>query len=210
MPFPVHLPNCMSEGNAPARKEFKAPHFEGLLRRLGHDRDNAGREYEKLRWKLIKFFEWNCCFPAEDLVDQTLDIVAQKINDEEINDVLAFARGVAKKIRQDSYKKTSKMVSIADLAHVENLFADPQHLEDEINERIDNQRRDKCLQHCIGRLPEEDYKLFLAYHDPKTNDARARQRLANSLGITVGALRVRMNRIRDRLEKCTRRCLALH
>src|SRR5690349_21642000 len=116
----------MNEANAPARKELKALHFEGLLRRLDGDRDIAGKEYERLRWKLIKYFEWSCCFPAEDLVDETLDKVAQKINEDEIHDVLAFACGVAKKIRQDSYKKINRMVSIADLAHAESLLVDAQ------------------------------------------------------------------------------------
>jgi len=199
----------MSESNAPARKELKAPHFEGLLRRLDHNRDKAGREYEKLRWKLIKFFEWSSCFPAEDLVDETLDKVAQKINEEEIQDVHAFAWGVAKRIRLDSYKKTGRMVSISDLVHPENLL-ETQHFQDEIHTKMDNERRSRCLQHCIGRLPEEDRRLFLAYYNPKSHSIQERQELASSFGITLGTLRVRINRLRDKLERCARRCIALH
>jgi DNA-directed RNA polymerase specialized sigma24 family protein len=200
----------MNDANAPADKELSALHFEGLLRRLAHDRNSAGLEYEKLRLKLIKFFQWNGCVPAEDLVDETLDTVAQKLHEEDINNLLAFARAVAHKIKQDSYKRMYRMVSLSDLTHTDQPPINRQHFEDEVHERMDNARRRKCFVRCVNRLPDEDRILFLAYYDPKMKDALARQKLAAKFGTTIGGIRVRINRIRCKLEGCSRRCLALH
>jgi RNA polymerase sigma factor (sigma-70 family) len=143
-------------------------------------------------------------------VDETLDTVAQKLHEEDINNLSAFARAVAHKIKQDSCKKMRRMVSISDLAHTDQLPIHRRHFEDEVHERMDNERRRKCFLHCVNRLPDEDRMLFWAYYDPKMNDARARQELATKFGTTIGTIRVRINRIRCKLEGCTRRCLALH
>src|SRR5215470_10383215 len=76
----------MNERGA-ATAAARATELQNLLVRLDSDWNRAGEKYEELRRTLIKFFEWNSCFPAEDLVDETLDRVAKKLDVEEVRNV---------------------------------------------------------------------------------------------------------------------------
>src|SRR5258708_44850 len=136
----------MDDANAPVSKDdLRSAQFEGLLTRLDPDRERAGELYEALRRKLIKFFEWNSCFPAEDLTDETLDRVTQKLGEELIHDVPAFASGVAKRVRQEAHKRTLRMVRVSDVANQENFFADSRNTEKEIQDKMEGELRSKCL-----------------------------------------------------------------
>src|SRR5262249_50613606 len=92
------------------KSRLTAAQFENLLHRLGANRERAGQAYEYLRRQLIRFFEWNCDIPAEDLVDETFDRVAQKLEELEIHNVVAFAWGVARNIRHEAEKKAARMI----------------------------------------------------------------------------------------------------
>ena len=182
--------------------------LENLLRLLDPDRDLAGEKYEHLRRRLIKFFEWNSCFPAEDLADETLERLMQKIGPVEIHDVAGFAWGIAKNVRQETHKTASRTVPLSDLPGREEALRDADDHEKNIHERMQLKRRLHCLSLCLQRLPKRDRELFLAYHNVKGEHLKYRQDLARQLGITLGALRVRVNRLRDGLERCVRKCFA--
>ena len=175
--------------------------FEHLLQRLAPDRECAGQAYEKLRRQLTRFFEWNCGSSAEDLVDATLDRVAQKLDEIEVHNLVAFAWGVARKVRHEADRKAARMVPTSgcdeEVCSGENGAA-----EEKIHQKIDMERQLRCLHRCVQRLGVEDRKLFLSYYRPG-QDPEARQRLARSLGLTMNALRVRVNRLRERVEQCT-------
>ncbi|HEV3038764.1 MAG TPA: hypothetical protein VHA33_13390 [Candidatus Angelobacter sp.] len=193
----------MDDANAPISNEF-----EGLLKRLDPDRERAGELYEALRRKLIKFFEWNACVSAEDLADETLDRVAQKVEEELIHDVVAFASGVAKRVRQEANKRALRMVQVPDLVKQESFFADARNPEKDIQDKMDGERRSKCLHICIQRLADRDRELFFRYYNTTGEHMQCRLTLAKTMGLAIGTLRVRVNRLRDDLEKCTRKCAA--
>ncbi|HEV2965153.1 MAG TPA: hypothetical protein VG649_25230 [Candidatus Angelobacter sp.] len=203
------LRTTMDDANVPiSQDDLRAAQFEGLLKRLDPDREHAGELYESLRRKLIKFFEWNSCFPAEDLADETLDRVALKLGEELIHDVSAFASGVAKRVRQEANKRALRMVRVPDLAKQENFFADSKNTEKEIQDKMDGERRSKCLHICVQRLPGRDRELFFNYYTTTGQHTQYRLALAKTMGLAIGTLRVRVNRLRDELEKCTRKCTA--
>ncbi len=82
--------------NSPVpESDLTAAQFDALLRRLDADRNRAGEKYEEVRWKLVRFFQWNSCLAAEELVDETLNRVAERLAErgDEIPDVAAFAWG---------------------------------------------------------------------------------------------------------------------
>lgn len=182
--------------------------MEILLRLLDPDRDRAGEKYERLRRRLIKFFEWNSCYPAEDLADETFVRLEQRVGEVEIRDVAGFAWGIAKNLRQEAQKKAGRTVHILDLPGGEEALPGTQDHEKEIHEKMQQKRRFKCLQLCLQRMPQRDRELFLAYHNVKGEHLQYRHGLAKRLGLTLGALRVRVNRSRDELEKCVRQCFA--
>lgn len=55
--------------------------FDKLLAWLHHDRDEAGQKYEAIRKKLISYFLVNGRIGPEDLTDETINRVAQKIDE---------------------------------------------------------------------------------------------------------------------------------
>jgi RNA polymerase sigma factor (sigma-70 family) len=184
--------------------------FETLLRLLDSDRDRAGEKYEAVRKKLIKFFQWNSCFPAEDLADETFQRLEQRMGETEIDDAVGFAWGIAKNLRQEARKRAARSVHFSSLADCEDPLPDALDIEKDLAERMLEERRLRCLHLCLQRLPEQDRKLFMAYHDHEGTGQRLqdRQKLAQQSGLTLGALRVRINRLRDKLEDCARNCFA--
>jgi DNA-directed RNA polymerase specialized sigma24 family protein len=187
---------------------LRSAQFEELLRRLDPNRDQAGELYETLRRRLIKFFEWNSCSPAEDLADETLDRVAQKLTVEAIHDLHAFAAGVAKRVRQEAYKQAGRSVQVPDLPNQENFFQDLRNPEQIMQEKVEGQRRSNCLRVCMQRMADQDRALFVTYHTAATERRQHRLEMARESGLTIGTLRVRINRLRDELETCARKCVA--
>ena len=197
------------QGNLLFVDELRSDYFESLLQQLDPDRDLAGQKYEDLRRKLIKFFEWNSCFPAEDLVDETFDRVAGKLENVPVHDVIGFAWGFAKHIRQEAYKRADRMVQISDLPQGKDVLADANGPDKILQKEMEHQRRAECLHRSLQRLPREDRQLFLQYHNVKGEHTEYRQQLAANLGMTVGTLRVRINRLREKLERSVNKCLTL-
>lgn len=183
-----------------------ADKFEGLLLRLDPDRERAAEKYEEIRWKLIKFFQWGACVEAEDLVDETFNRVAEKLaSKEEIHEVPAFVWGVAKNVRQEALRREKKKVLFPDTPSFEESFAAPDAAS---GEDIKPRNRLQCLRRCIHHLSAEDRRLILKYHSPDGRRAEGRRRLAQEIGLTMLALRVRANRLRFKLEQCISKCLA--
>lgn len=186
---------------------MKSEHFENLLQRLDPDRERAGEMYEDLRRRLIKFFEWNFCFPAEDLVDETLDRVAEKLDEVQVLDVVGFAWGVAKHVRQEATKRSERTVQISDLPSGAELPTRETTPERSVQEGLEDERRARCLQLCLHRFSASDRELFLKYHKAEGEHKEYRQRLAQEMGVGIGTLRVRINRLREKLEQCLQNCM---
>lgn len=201
----------MSDTDTAVHKRDSArERFETFLRRLDLDRDRAAEKYEDLRRRLTKFFEWNSCFPAEDLVDETLDRVVEKLPDVAVLDVAGFAWGIAKHVRQEANKQSERVVQLSNLPAGTDLPSRDISPERSVQEELEDQRRAQCLRLCLHRFSNHERKLFLKYHNVEGEHTEYRQRLAAGLGLTIGALRVRINRLRERLENCLHSCMAAH
>jgi DNA-directed RNA polymerase specialized sigma24 family protein len=198
----------MSDHGRAVQDTLTPAQFQGLLRRLDGRPERAGEKYETIRWKLVKFFEWSCCLAAEDLADITLNRVARKLATEAIQDVEAFAWGVAKNIRHEAQKKDLKTISLQTLPG-EATVSDAGAAIAALHHKIQKQKELTCLHHCLQRLSAEDRMLFLAYRVDKGHYMENRRNLAKQFGLTSGALRVRIIRIREKLEQCLDRCLGM-
>lgn len=201
----------MTSSHSPfPENDLTADKFEAFLRRLDPDWEQAGQKYEEIRWRLIKFFQWNSCLDAEDLVDETFNRVAEKIvsSEEEIHDVAGFIWGVAKNIRRESIRNEAKTVRLPDLPGGEDFLADHQAAPNAAHELATRESRAKCLRKCMQALPSEDRRVLLTYHSSRGRRPEARRWLAEQNGITMPALRVRVTRLRFKLEECIRKCLA--
>jgi DNA-directed RNA polymerase specialized sigma24 family protein len=182
--------------------------FERLLRHLDADRDRAGEKYEEIRRRLIKFFECNRSCRAEELTDRTLATVEKKLQAEEIDNIPAYAVAVARNVHRDDFKKSRRVTSVEDIRGGQDSLVDSGGEEGEMVEGIDTLATLACLQECRAKLPPAESMLAIEYYSAEGEKQKDhRQRLAKRLGITMNALRVRANRVRERLEKCVTQCV---
>lgn len=167
--------------------------FEELLAWLDPDREVAGQKYEHIRRGLIKIFINNGRQSVEDLADEAINRVANKLNEIKDNyhgDPALYFYGVAKKLVHEDRRRTPAPITtpIWNTDDVEPEF--------------------ECLERCLQQLTAENRQLVLQYYqEEKRAKIDNRRRLANRLGIAVNALRIRAYRIRNSLELCVRACL---
>jgi DNA-directed RNA polymerase specialized sigma24 family protein len=187
--------------------------FNALLTQLNPDRERAGEIYETIRRKLVRLFEWRGCGTPEDLTDETINRVARRLAEGvelRSSDPYGYFCGVAHLV----YKEVLRRASREHRAIVEGGGWPPVSFEDG-GESSD--RRLDCLRRCLDQLTPDQRDLVLRYHQGKSdqgksgpgdNNIRNRQKLADEAGIPMNALRIRVHRLRRKLESCVHACLS--
>lgn len=187
----------------PAKKDWVLTQkaFERLLASLDANREQAGREYERVRLKLIKYFEWRGAAFPEGEADETINRVARKIEEGvEVSNLSAYFYGVARLVLVEARKGREKELEAFRQVPPIEMHASA--------EDLDAVRRQACLDICLQRLPEESRTLIIEYYqDEKSKKIEIRKNLASRLSIPLNALRIRALRIRASLETCVRECL---
>lgn len=173
--------------------------FDQMLAWLDSDRERAGQKYEEIRCGLIKIFVCQGCSDPEGLADETIDRVIHKVPEIAPNyagNPALYFSGVARYILLE-YKNR--------IAQLRLLPSVPPK---QIEEDEDIEREYECLDSCIERLTPSNRELILEYYrEEKRAMIENRKRLAERMGVTPNALRVRADRIRNSLEKCVANCL---
>ncbi len=188
------------------RRDFNPEDFERLLIHLDPDPSHAWQCYDKLRKRLVIFFEHNHCLEAEELAEEVLDRVAKKLNSQEIQNIRQFAFGIARNVRREA-SRTNKRKDMAKPFDLANLISTDENPEDAIIGRIDTERKLYCFLKCIQGLPANERRLIFEYYPTDDgNPEEHRQGLAEMLGVSTGTLRTRMSRLRKQLEKCFKKC----
>jgi RNA polymerase sigma factor (sigma-70 family) len=185
--------------------------FQGLLDHLSSDRDEAAESYERTRRKLIIFFEFRGCLTPEELTDETINRVARRIQEGQsihTGNIGSYFYGVARNVMHEYWKETDrKSESIRALARVSEIEA-PDEVNSHNTQRMAQERRLQCLERCLAGLPAEARRvIFLYYRDEKGAQIETRRKLAQELDIADYALRLRVSRIRAKLDSCIHECL---
>ena len=177
--------------------------FDRLLDRLDPNREQAGNAYERIREKLVKFFEWRRAALPDSDADETINRVARKIAEgAEIQNLNAYFYGVARLVFAESLKSNEKQQEA--LRHISEKVPG-------IDEDPDAEARHICLDGCLRGLPDKKRALILDYYqDEKGDKIKHRKHLADQLGVPVNALRIRAHRIRIGMESCVSECLGRH
>jgi len=179
-----------------------------LLSRLDPDITRAWEKYEDIRRRLAKFFEWNHCSGADDLADEVLDRVAAKSDSEEIRECDSYSFGVARFVCLEAHKKMHRETRSEDLPGGENALPDAHDQSAEIIGRLYEERRLACLRQCLAKLLPGDKELIIQYYSAEEEKQKTlRRKLAETLGLKLGTLRVRTNRLREQLERCVKPCV---
>lgn len=166
-----------------------------LLETLDADPDRAAVRYEELRHGLQALFRFWGAIAGLELADLTLDRVALKIEEGTSiagESVGRYARAVARMIfheRQREFDREQRTLT---------EFQRTNASEDDAHERVL-----AALDQCLETLPSDDRRLLLDYYDVHGPTAsQVRQRLAVRIGTSWTALRIRVLRLRQRLEAC--------
>jgi DNA-directed RNA polymerase specialized sigma24 family protein len=137
---------------------------------------------------------------SDALADITLDRVARKLEEgAEIGEGSfgAYVRGVARMVFHEAVRQEQRVRA----SELGALQIHPSATNETFGGAF------TCLDRCLPQLAEQERKLVLSYYgEGKKDDVR--RRLAAELGISSTALRIRTCRLRERLERCVKGCLA--
>jgi DNA-directed RNA polymerase specialized sigma24 family protein len=169
--------------------------FFRLLARLNTDPVLAGEEYEKLRARLMYFFERKGCRTPAELSDETINRVARKMEEGlEIEDLFKFSYGVARLVLLEHWRDPKREWHQLD-----------QQLSSPRSDREFDEHRLKCMEKCLQALPSEERDLIVKNC---TLDKKGKEEIARALGLTMNALRIRAFRIRTKLHECREKCVS--
>jgi DNA-directed RNA polymerase specialized sigma24 family protein len=168
--------------------------FYRLLARLNADPVLAGEEYEKLRARLMYFFERKGCRTPAELSDETINRLARKVEEGvEIEDLFKFSYGVARLVLLEHWR-------------------DPKREWDQLDQQLSlprphrdfDEHRLECMEKCLQALPADERDLIIKNC---TLDKKGKEEMARALGLTMNALRIRAFRIRTKLNACREKCV---
>jgi DNA-directed RNA polymerase specialized sigma24 family protein len=171
--------------------------FAKFLACLDSDPARAGEKYEELREALVRFLAWRGAHFPDELVDETFNRVARKLDDgEAIRDLSAYCHGVARGVfLQWLEHPGNKRVELGELKAI--MPQEPDVMDS----------RSGCLDHCLSQLTAENREMIIEYYqDEGREKIDHRAGMAARLGIPLNALRSRARRVRDKLERCITRC----
>jgi RNA polymerase sigma factor (sigma-70 family) len=183
------------------RHDLSREALERLLALLDPDPVKAARRFQQLRGRLTRLFEWRGARFPEDLTDETISRVARKLDEGlEIrsDDPFRYFCGVAHLVFKEVLRERKRERQLLDpAAWVPREEAAAEEPDDE---------RMEALQECLDRLSPISRDLILDYHEgERRNRIENRRAIAERLGVPLNALRIRVHRIRTKIERCVQK-----
>lgn len=196
---PTHFAPEMSDDG-----DITPEDFERLLRWLDqeytragavYDRERAGAKYEQIRRRLVVIFASRGCREAEDCADETIRRVTRNVSRIDEN--------------WDGNEPVSYFLVVLNFVLREYWRRKPPPQLPPSPPPDNTEAADECLEACLRASPASVRKFVLRYYQGSGREKiDQRKGLAEELGIGVKALRIRMFRIRSKLEECVHKCLA--
>lgn len=176
--------------------------LERLLRALDPDRERAGLRYQRLRGRLIWFFEFRQSAHADELADEVLNRLAMRLAEgEAVASIEAYSYGVARLLALEAARRDQRQMA----AH-QAYARDIQRAADTTDESL----LQHAMEQCLRRRSRTERRLLADYYAGSGRaQIEARQQLATSMRLSPGALRKRVFRLREAVEACVRARLGL-
>ena len=168
-----------------------------LLARFSEDERQAAAAYSTLRYSLVRFFEIKGDSEPETAADETLDRTALKVAaNTPIDDVKKYSFGVARLIFLERLRLSQKEKKAAEDFYTGKKVS-----------LIDAETDDyKFFRECFDRLPNAERIFLQSYFTdaPYQKIIETRRRLTVEAGVSINQIRVKVSRLRKRLENCVR------
>lgn len=158
-----------------------------MLAILDSHPDRAEEKYLELFETLVKFFEWNRNLDPEDMAQETLRRGFARFQDGQkitIEDPAGYFFGIARNLIRENWRAPQ----VEQLEDQEPPRAEPSFRNLTRGEQL------VFLRECLAKLPKDEFELLVAYVEGE-GEAWAQQ-----AGLPLGAMRMRIHRIRKRLE----------
>jgi|ERR1044072_7181404 DNA-directed RNA polymerase specialized sigma24 family protein len=169
--------------------------FDRLLSWLDNDREAAALRYEQIRRRLITIFAARGCRQPEDLADETIDRVARRVPDianDYVGDPARYFFGVANNVHHEYLKRPPE-------PELPTVSA-----ENESDKEITHQ----CLKRCLAKFSDAERQMILHYYSQqKKAKVDLHKQMAEEMEITINTLRLRVLRMKEKLQPCLARCL---
>ena len=160
------------------------------------NRDDAGQQYQLIRDSLIRIFVSKGFSDAEDMADEAMDRVGNRLpelRETYVGEPARYFHGVARYLILEHGRRKESPIDVLPV------------LPPETNRHSDEY---ECLLKCLKFLAQDKRELILDYYLYHGHDKIEHHRvMAAELGITDGALRGRAFQVRSRLEKCISNCI---
>jgi RNA polymerase sigma factor (sigma-70 family) len=177
--------------------------FNIFLSTLSSDRDTAETKLRDIRKRLVIMLDCRGCSYSEDLAHEAMMRFARRLPKMEPpfkGDPIAYLYTVAYNLYLEYEEK--RFLPLPD------DFTETPQPDDEVVKT--KEQVHKCLDACLDKMDPSNRELVLDYYRlEKQNKIDFRKSLAQRLGISVNALRIRLHNIRAGLEKCIEQCLGL-
>ncbi len=177
--------------------------FDAFLGWLSPDRDDAAVKYEQIRRNLIKFFDFKGCDRSEILADETINRVTERVFRAETSGETfspQFVYGVAKLIFLEYCTEPKRFVSDKEFESSNLSVSETEFFTDDA---------ENCMKFCLKELKQNDSELVVAYFSVnKKTKLAEREEICKKNAESMNALRVRISRIRQKLQKCQKNCLS--
>lgn len=166
--------------------------FDKLLAWLDEDRESAGQKYNSIHLRLTRIFHARGALIGEELADETIKRVTEKIDfltKNYVGEPTVYFYGVAKKVFLEFTRKPVAKELPNQLVNQEEAIED--NLE----------KLDRHLNKCLNKLTSEQSRFILEYYKCDGKEKiKHRKQMAQELGISMHALRVRAFRVRKLLQ----------
>ena len=120
--------------------------FEKLLALFDPDPDIAAIRYEEMRRRLRKFFEWNRVNDPDQLVDETFDRAARRIDEGvEVRNLASYLTGIARLLLREywvSHENRTQEIEDEPVGVDTRVTLTEEEDRDEIDQRFE------CLENC--------------------------------------------------------------
>ncbi|MDX6613564.1 MAG: hypothetical protein QOD75_2750 [Blastocatellia bacterium] len=178
------------------KNEITREKFAGFLDWLSPDRERAGEEYERLRFRLATFFAQRQSPFADELADETINRVILKSAEEKIENKIAYCYGVARNVYRESLRKERVTLDIDNVTIAAKSPEEPAF-------------SSECLDQCLEKLSPDSRTLLLDYFsEARLAKIELHRRISVSLEVTQTALRMRVMRTKQKLKVCVQECMS--
>lgn len=199
----------------PLKKDWilTAEAFKKLLENFDSDAERASVIYEDIRRRLIRQFKASRSLIAEEQADDVFNRIARKIFEEDFildreNPHPYFHQTARYVLLEYQRQNRRKLLGLDDLPVSEEPAFDPVEAIRKAEQQTEKTLGLQALKQCRENLSEREINLLDRYDLISGKDKKTlREQLADESGKSVNALKISINRIRNKLIDCAKRKL---